>query len=113
MPMAAPKGTKPPGGSRKGIPNKATADIKAMILGALDAQQGGGKAYLQRQAIENPVAFMGLVGKLLPKDVIVDQTTNVIINRERIDDANASLRAALDRVQRAAQDAAAGAGVVH
>jgi len=28
--MAAPKGTKPPGGSRKGRPNKITADIKAL-----------------------------------------------------------------------------------
>lgn len=28
--MAAPKGTRPPGGSRKGVPNKITADIKAL-----------------------------------------------------------------------------------
>jgi hypothetical protein len=28
--MAAPKGTQPPGGSRKGRPNKATADVKAL-----------------------------------------------------------------------------------
>jgi len=28
--MPAPKGTRPPGGSRKGRPNKATADVKAL-----------------------------------------------------------------------------------
>jgi hypothetical protein len=28
--MAAPKGTRPPGGSRKGKPNRATADVKAL-----------------------------------------------------------------------------------
>lgn len=32
------------GGSRKGIPNKVTADVKAMILKALD--DAGGAAYL-------------------------------------------------------------------
>lgn len=55
------------GGSRKGIPNKATAEIKAMIEGAL--QEAGGQKYLLQQAKENPVAFMGLIGKILPKDI--------------------------------------------
>ena len=55
------------GGSRKGIPNKNTAAIKDMIEGAL--QDAGGQAYLARQAEENPAAFMGLLGKILPKDV--------------------------------------------
>lgn len=32
------------GGSRKGIPNKVTADVKAMILAAL--QDAGGANYL-------------------------------------------------------------------
>jgi len=36
---------------------------------------------LQRQADENPVAFMGLVGKLLPKDMIVDGTLTLIDDR--------------------------------
>ncbi|NDD57163.1 MAG: hypothetical protein EBZ44_05545 [Verrucomicrobia bacterium] len=51
-------------GRRKGIPNKFTADLKAMILGALSDK--GGQAYLARQADENPTAFMGLLGKVLP-----------------------------------------------
>jgi hypothetical protein len=55
---------KPPGGSRKGKPNKATKELKEMILGALDG--AGGQAYLQTQADKNPVAFMTLIGKVLP-----------------------------------------------
>ena len=58
---------KPRGGSRKGKPNKVTADLRAMILGALDA--AGGQDYLQRQAVENPNAFLTLVGKTLPKEI--------------------------------------------
>ena len=35
-----------------------------MILGALDGV--GGQAYLERQAEENPTAFLTLIGKVLP-----------------------------------------------
>lgn len=55
------------GGRTKGVPNKATAEIKTMIEGALTAV--GGQKYLEQQAIENPTAFMTLLGKILPKDV--------------------------------------------
>lgn len=65
--MAAPKGTRPPGGSRKGIPNKNTKALKDMILKALD--KAGGVKYLQRQADDNPTAFLTLVGKVLPLQV--------------------------------------------
>ena len=61
------KGVKTGGGSRKGVPNKATAEIKAMIEGALE--QAGGQAYLLQQAHDNPNAFLTLVGKILPKQV--------------------------------------------
>jgi hypothetical protein len=60
--MAA--GRKTGGGSRKGKPNRVTADIKAMILGALQAK--GGQKYLERCADANPTAFLTLVGKVLP-----------------------------------------------
>ena len=61
--------------SRKGKPNKATANIKVMIEEALVS--AGGAAYFQRQAEENPSAFMQLVGKLLPKNVSLDIDMNV------------------------------------
>ena len=51
-------------GRPRGSVNKVPASIKAMVEGAL--RQVGGQDYLARQAIENPVAFMGLVGKVLP-----------------------------------------------
>jgi hypothetical protein len=54
-------------GRAKGTPNKVTKELKEMILGALD--DVGGQSYLARQAEENPSAFMGLIGKVLPKDV--------------------------------------------
>ena len=58
---------KPPNagnGRPKGALNKATRELKEMILGALD--DAGGQDYLARQANENPVAFLSLIGKVLP-----------------------------------------------
>src|SRR3954452_6153251 len=65
-----PRGSRPGerrGGRVAGTPNKFNADLRAMILGALDA--AGGENYLARCATENPVAFMGLLGKVLPLQV--------------------------------------------
>jgi hypothetical protein len=44
-----------------------TRALKDMILGALDA--AGGQQYLVEQASKNPVAFMSLLGKVLPLQV--------------------------------------------
>lgn len=62
----SPKGVKQ-GGRKKGVPNKITTDLKTMILTALE--EVGGKEYLKIQAFANPNAFVGLVGKILPKDI--------------------------------------------
>ena len=60
-------------GRPKGTPNKATKALKDMILGALsDAHPEGGQAYLCQQAQENPVAFLTLVGKVLPHELKAD-----------------------------------------
>lgn len=64
--MPVPKGTRI-GGRQKGTPNKTTGEIKEMILQALSNK--GGTSYLERQADENPTAFMTLVGKVLPLQV--------------------------------------------
>lgn len=53
-------------GRRKGVPNKITAGVREMILGALD--DAGGQNYLVQQAHQNPAAFMTLLGKVLPKE---------------------------------------------
>jgi hypothetical protein len=66
----AGKGQPKSGGRKKGTPNKLNAELKDMILGALNkADTAGGEAYLIRQSQENPVAFMGLVGKVLPMTI--------------------------------------------
>lgn len=58
------------GGRKKGTPNRITGALKDMILTALDeAHPEGSVAYLKLQAMENPTAFMSLVGKVLPLQV--------------------------------------------
>ena len=52
------------GGRTKGTPNKVTADLRAAILGALEAK--GGQAYLERIADEDPRTFCALLAKVLP-----------------------------------------------
>lgn len=69
-----PKGTPKTGGRVKGTPNKVNAELKDMILGALNkADEGGGEQYLIKQAKDNPTAFLSLVGKVLPMTVAGDQ----------------------------------------
>ena len=60
-------GRRPGAGRKKGVPNKVTADIKAMVLGALD--RAGGEEYMLEQAKSNPNAFLTLVGKVLPTQI--------------------------------------------
>lgn len=66
------------GGRQKGTPNKVTRVLKKAIL--LAGEQAGNQvgnqglvSYLQHQAAENPVAFMGLLGKVLPLQVAGSQ----------------------------------------
>lgn len=66
----AGKGQPKTGGRQKGTTNKLTADVKAMVLEALD--KAGGVTYLLTQAQSNPNAFLTLVGKVLPMTVAGD-----------------------------------------
>jgi hypothetical protein len=63
------KGGKPGPGRPKGLPNKATRELKELILGALDA--AGGVEYLTERANDprTASAFLSLVGKVLPMTV--------------------------------------------
>ena len=80
------------GGRPKGVPNKTTIAVKEAILAALD--QAGGVGYLVEQADKNPTAFMGLVGKVLPLQVIGDKdnplSVAVQMIERRVIDANAN-----------------------
>lgn len=68
-------------GRPPGVVNKQTGEIKEMILTALSTV--GGAEYLAKQAEENPVAFMGLVGKVLPLQIKGDASEpfRIIIQR--------------------------------
>lgn len=63
------------GGRQKGIPNKLNGTIKDMVLTALD--KVGGAEYLARQAEENPAAFLGLVGRILPTQLANADGSNI------------------------------------
>lgn len=79
--MPAHKGQPKVGGRQKGTPNKVTKALKDMILGALN--NAGGEEYLQRQADENPSAFLVLVGKVLPMTIVgdKDQPLTVVVRQ--------------------------------
>ena len=62
--MAGTGGKRKGAGRKKGQLGKNTTALKEMILAALD--NVGGIKYLQKQANENPTAFMTIVGKVLP-----------------------------------------------
>lgn len=70
-------------GRPKGAPNKLTKQVKEMILGALD--DAGGQKYLARQALENPTAFMTLVGKVLPLQLTGDEEGGPVQTVNRIE----------------------------
>lgn len=58
------------GGRTAGTPNKLTKTVKMMVLAALD--KAGGETYLLKQAKENPTAFLTLLGKVMPTQVVGD-----------------------------------------
>ncbi len=83
-------------GSRKGIPNKVSSDIREMIRGALDA--GGGQKWLQEQMKANPKAFMALIGKIVPQQV------DATIRRELREMSRDELLAILNSTRAATED---------
>lgn len=57
-------------GRKRGVPNKVTAQLKDMIMTALD--EVGGIEYLKFQANENAKTFLLLLGRVLPMQVSTD-----------------------------------------
>lgn len=72
------------GGRVAGSRNKITIDLAAMIDGALEKL--GGEDYLVQQGRENPQAFLGLVGKRLPKDVKLGGGLSLQVNLIGVDE---------------------------
>lgn len=73
-------------GRKPGIPNKITTEIRNQILEALHAAGGkeGAIGYLKQQAVENPVAFMTLVGKCVPREVTGKVDNNITFKQVRV-----------------------------
>lgn len=63
-------GIRPGAGRKKGVPNKLSGDLKAMILEALGRE--GGVEYLCNVAQEDRKAFCALLGRVLPMQVTGD-----------------------------------------
>ena len=78
------KGKEKGPGRPKGTPNKATTELKTMILEALG--NAGGVEYLERRANDPKTAsaFLSLVGKVLPLQIAGDQA-NPLMHITRIE----------------------------
>jgi hypothetical protein len=66
------------GGRQKGTPNKFTASVRDAVEAAFNA--AGGAEYLRRQADENPVAFMSLLGKVMPREITAEVRADVSVS---------------------------------
>jgi hypothetical protein len=70
-------GKRPGAGRKPGTPSEPTKDLRAMILGALEAMDG--QAYLEKVAKEDPRTFCSLLGRVLP--ITCENTnTNYVIS---------------------------------
>ena len=67
------------GGRQKGSINKINADVKGMIVGALNS--GGGQKWLETQMEENPTAFMSLIGRIIPTTLQGDKENPLFPSR--------------------------------
>lgn len=69
--MPAPKGTIPPGGSRKGRPNKSTQNAREAIAAFVEGNVGRLNGWLEKIADDDPQAafrcFMDVVEYHIPK----------------------------------------------
>ena len=84
--MARPKGQPKLGGRQKGTPNKTTTAIKDMIVSALD--RVGGVDYLEKQANDNPRAFLALLSRVLPLQVTGDIDAPLVVKVIRFSDVS-------------------------
>ncbi len=72
-------------GRAKGVPNKTTALLKDAILKAAEAAHDDGMiGYLTKQATDNPTAFMGLLGKVLPMQITGDPDAPIVTRIELV-----------------------------
>jgi len=78
--LVSATGRRPPRagmGRPAGSKNKLPAQLKEMILTALD--KAGGAKYLEAQAKDNPGPFLALLGKVLPTTLAGDPSSPIVI----------------------------------
>lgn len=68
-------GSRPNAGRPRGVPNKISGDLKAMILDALSRE--GGVEYLQDVAQNDRKAFCSLLSRVLPMTLVGDKDNPV------------------------------------
>ena len=72
---------KPGPGRPKGVPNKVNALLKDDILRAAEAAHPEGRVgYLTQQAQNNPTAFLGLLGKVLPMQIATEEGIHIYLH---------------------------------
>ena len=70
MPFVKGQPRTPGSGRKPGSANSmSSARLREAVFEALKNQEGGAVGYLSRQAVEEPRAFMALLGKLLPTQI--------------------------------------------
>jgi hypothetical protein len=72
-----------PAGVKEGTPNKLTGTVKMMVLGALE-KLGGRSTWLVKQAKKHPQAFMTLLGKIIPTQVVGDMSYRFVAACRRL-----------------------------
>lgn len=71
-------GPRPGSGRPKGALDKGNAELREMILMALDG--AGGVQYLQDKAESHPGPFLSLIGRVLPTTIAGDPEKPLTIN---------------------------------
>lgn len=69
------------GGRKPGVPNRVPAALKEMILQALELE--GGVDYIRAQARNEPVAFLTILGKVLPLTVNSSIDGKLVVSWEK------------------------------
>ena len=93
-----PKGGKRPGAGRPpGSENKITKTLKDAILASFEAV--GGEEYLERMAEEEPKAYMGLLGRVLPAEIkaTMEHSFNKLTTEQKIEKLVNILKVAHER----------------
>ncbi len=69
MPFVKGQPRTPGSGRKPGARNLTSQKLKEIVFKALEEQDGGAVGYLKAQAVNEPRAFMALIGKLLPTQI--------------------------------------------